>query len=194
MPTLLVLSVLFLASLAILLGRKIGYKRAAIIVLAVFLAEAAFVGLRNRLFAYETPEEAFSAAHFRQCQVKTVLVGEKTSFVQGWDGQKGLYKILEKTDRGWIVGNALSDDCRTLFFSDTCSALVFHKEGTDDYYVMVKFPLAGEHSVTDNRGSAFQKTAWDDGPEYTTYICQWQDGYSVVVDGITYASLYDVAA
>lgn len=180
----LLLSVLFLGLLTLLLGKKLGYKRTALLILAVLVVEAVFVGVRNYACFYDTPEEAFAATQFEKSRAEAVLVGEETAFVVGTAGAKHSVMILEKTEKGWRVGHKLKKEEWTIFLSDGSTALVFHPKGTVDYYVEILFLLGGEHSVTDSCGSAFQRVSSPGGSaSYYAWLRGWEEDYAIIVDG-----------
>ena len=54
-----------------------------ILILATIFIEVSFIAVKNNYIYYQTPEEAFAAAHFGRSKAQIVLKGQETAFVIG---------------------------------------------------------------------------------------------------------------
>ena len=177
------LSIALIIFLVLLFGKKTGYKTVLLVVLAVIIVEVILLCLKNAFFIYETPEEAFSAAYFGRSNAQTVIIGNETAFVVGSSGNTRKYLILESVNNGWRIGNT-ADENKTLDFSEYYSVVVFHKRGTEDYYVEVFFPFGGDHSIVDNYESSYLKENSFNGTEtYYAWVHNWTGDYEISIDG-----------
>ena len=173
-----------LVIIVVALRKSIGYRTARIAVISILLIEFLFMYCWGKLCVYETPEEAFSAFYFGRTNVKIVLTGEKSAYVVGFDGNKERYKIVSKSQDGWRVGFSIDDKEDTLFLPDNGTADIFHRKGTNDYYVRVLFVPKGDHIVSDNYHSVFQHAEYNSNVElYYSYIQGVQEDYIIFIDG-----------
>lgn len=186
--TMAIASLPLLAALVLLRRKKLGWKKALIVVLAVMIAQVGILWLLNTYFVYKTPE-AYAAAHFGRGKAQTILVGEESAFVIGPDGSSTQECfILEKTEKGWRRGDVLKAEIDTWFLSEDCDLTVFHRKDTGDYYIEVLLFSDGEHSVADTLGSSFQEVRESSGfVKYYAWARDLPDDYGITVDGAEYS-------
>ena len=176
-------SVLLLLLILFFVGRKLGFRTAFLIVLVVLVLELVVVSLRENASAYQTPEEAFRAEN-SGLQAEDVVYGLDSALVLGRREGKVIYSILDRTDKGWRIGDPLQIQTETLFLADGCAGTRFHKAGTADYYVEIEFPDGEEHEIADSLGSSFRETTlrlpWH---HYYAVLQDWPADYALSLDG-----------
>ena len=176
-------SVLLLLLILFFVGRKLGFRTALVIVLVVLVLELVVVSLRENAGAYQTPEEAFRAAN-SGLQAEDVVYGLDSALVLGQREGKVICSILDRTDKGWRVGDPLQTQTETLFLADGCAGTRHHKAGTADYYVEVEFPDGEEHEIADSCGSHFRQIALRDREDrYYAVLQDWPADYALSLDG-----------
>ena len=177
------ISLLLLLLLLYILGRKMGYKIAAIVVIVIFGVELVYVLVHNMLGVYQTPEEAFSAAHDR-LQAQDIVYGQDTALALGQKDGMLVWSILDRTENGWRIGDAQQDRERLLFRTDTGSGSLYHREGTPDYYLVLSFRDGAEHRVEDSCGSVFRPGS-PSGTESRSFAVleDWPADYTLLLDG-----------
>lgn len=176
-------SLLLLGLVLYILGKKLGYKTAAIVVIAILALELVYVIVRNQVGVYETPEKAFAAAH-SGLEAREVVYGLDTALVLGQEGDQVVFTVLDRSEQGYRIVSADQTAQQPLSLPGGAKGTVIHKEGALDYYVEVLFPDGAEHSLTDSCGSAFRKGALP-GPEsrYYAVLQELPEDYRPVIDG-----------
>ena len=109
--TLLVLALLLL--LFLLLVPRAGRKTAAIAVLALLAVTLAGFFVRSYGIVCQTPEAAYAATNPGR-RAREVVCGEHTALVLAGSGETRRWQILERTEKGWRIGNPLRDELRSL--------------------------------------------------------------------------------
>ncbi|MBQ6273112.1 MAG: hypothetical protein IJK63_02670 [Oscillospiraceae bacterium] len=183
--------ILFILGLSLLafffLKKKAGTKSAIFAVACIILVGAAYFLVQNFLISYSSPEEAFLSNPAYRNLSPEVISGDETALVFGMDHGKLNFVIVEKASQRWKIGNTFSTKMNNYSLTDGCFATVYHKAGTQDYYIMVSIRSDEEHEICDNVGSSFiETTAFEGAKNYITHFSGNREDYRVSIDGKDY--------
>lgn len=179
--TLLVLALLLL--LFLLLVPRTGRKNAAMAVLV--LSAVTLVGFFVRSYAIvcQTPEAAYAATNPGR-RAREVICGDNTALVLAGSGETRRWQILERTEKGWRIGNPFRDELRSLGLFDDGYGFLYHRSGSPDYYVELNFPDGADHRLEDSLGSTFFRADLSEtGSCYYAVLRDWSADYTLILDG-----------
>ena len=178
--TLLVLALLLL--LFLFLARRTGRRTAAMAVLVLSAVTLAGFFVRSYAIVCQTPEAAYAAANPGRT-ARAAVCGEHTALVLAGSGKR---QILERTEKGWRIGNPLRDELRSLGMFDAGYGFLYHRSGSPDYYVELNFPDGADHRVGDSLGSTFFRADLSEtGSCYYAVLRDWSADYTLILDGET---------
>lgn len=178
--TLLVLALLLL--LILFLARRTGRRTAAMAVLVLSAVTLAGFFVRSYAIVCQTPEAAYAAANPGR-KARAAVCGEHTALVLAGSGKR---QILERTEKGWRIGNPLRDELRSLGMFDAGYGFLYHRSGSPDYYVELNFPDGADHRVEDSLGSTvFRADLSETGSCYYAVLRDWSADYTLILDGET---------
>lgn len=178
--TLLVLALLLL--LFLFLARRTGRRTAAMAVLVLSAVTLAGFFVRSYAIVCQTPEAAYAATNPGR-RAREVVCGEHTALVLAGSGKR---QILERTEKGWRIGNPLRDELRSLGMFDAGYGFLYHRSGSPDYYVELNFPDGADHRVGDSLGSTFFRADLSEaGSCYYAVLRDWSADYTLILDGET---------
>lgn len=181
--TLLVLALLLL--LFLFLARRTGRRTAAMAVLVLSAVTLAGFFVRSYAIVCQTPEAAYAATNPSR-RAREVVCGEHTALVLAGSGETRRWQILERTEKGWRIGNPLRDELRSLGMFDAGYGFLYHRSGSPDYYVELNFPDGADHRVGDSLGSTFFRAELSEtGSCYYAVLRDWSADYTLILDGET---------
>ena len=183
--TVVLLAVLLVLGMALVLRKRFGFWKTCAVLAALLLVSAAITGLRNQV-SYETPQQAFESFHLSREGEPMVLVGKESALVTVYRDGKELLALVEKTEKGWKRGSQMTVETQTYFIGEKTFAIVYHKKGTGDYYLMLAFWPEGPHTVCDSCGSEFQTVTHGGMTQVSAWIRVWSEDYTLTVDGANY--------
>ena len=176
--TLLVFALLLL--LFLLLVPRAGRKTAAIAVLTLSAVTLVGFFVRNYAIVCQTPEAAYAATNPGR-RAREVICGDNTALVLAGSGKR---QILERTEKGWRIGNPLRDELRSLGLFDDGYGFLYHRSGSPDYYVELFFPDGADHRLEDSLGSTFFRADLSEtGSCYYAVLRDWSGDYTLILDG-----------
>ena len=179
--TLLVLALLLL--LFLLLVPRTGRKTAAIAVLALLAVTLVGFFVRSYAIVCQTPEAAYAAANPGR-RARGVICGDNTALVLAGSGETRRWQILERTEKGWRIGNPFRDELRSLGLFDDGYGFLYHRTGSSDYFVELNCWDGADHRVEDNVGSAFLRADLPEaGSCYYAVLRDWSADYTLILDG-----------
>lgn len=111
----------------------------------------------NAFATFSSPENAFRYSNFGTIQ--QVVGGQKADFVVAKNGEKSIYAIFPKTDKGWKLSRWLDLELTTSVITEETTVSVYRYKNTEDYYVTVFGNNGGVLSVSDSRNSEFVSLA-----------------------------------
>ena len=169
--TLLVLALLLL--LFLFLARRTGRRTAAMAVLVLSAVTLAGFFVRSYAIVCQTPEAAYAATNPGR-RARDVVCGEHTALVLAGSGETRRWQILERTEKGWRIGNPLRDELQSLGMFDAGCGFLYHRSGSPDYYVELNFPDGADHRVGDSLGSTFFRAELSEtGSCYYAVLRDW---------------------
>lgn len=179
--TLLVFALLLL--LFLLLVPRTGRKTAAMAVLVLSAVTLTGFFVRSYAIVCQTPEAAYAAANPGR-MAREVVCGDNTALVLAGSGETRRWQILERTEKGWRIGNPFRDELRSLGLFDAGYGFLYHRSGFPDYYVELNFPDGADHRVEDSLGSAFFRADLSEtGSCHFAVLRDWSEDYTLILDG-----------
>ena len=129
----------------------------AFVLATVITTLLTLVPIENAFATFSSPENAFRYSNFGTIQ--QVVAGQKADFVVAKNGEKSIYAIFPKTDKGWKLSRWLDLELTTSVITEETTVSVYRYKNTEDYYVTVFGNNGGVLSVSDSRNSEFVSLA-----------------------------------
>lgn len=129
----------------------------AFVLATVITTLLTLVPIENAFATFSSPENAFRYSNFGTIQ--QVVAGQKADFVVAKNGEKSIYAIFPKTDKGWKLSRWLDLELTTSVITEESTVSVYRYKNTEDYYVTVFGNNGGVLSVSDSRNSEFVSLA-----------------------------------
>lgn len=181
-----------IAAIPFLLLRRTLQSKARIIIslvcLVVVNVALCHLPFENAFVSFATPEEAARYAYEKGI---CIVEGEESGLLLlEADEAERRVQILPKEDGKWKLSGEGGTNFRGVYADDTTTIVLIQYKKTTEYYIYVHCD-APSISISDSLDSDFWGYENDLVSEYYAYIPQFDDTYTVTIDGTTIALTED---